>query len=536
MPEVAGSMKINASAFQQYILTHQSVSLTSRAEAYFPFIIIAYITGMVLQMAIILKGYLIIRKIKSCHLQEIQEEWKIIFKQFVQKLNITRKISFKYSSFANTPMVIGYFKPVILFPASLFTYLDTEQVEALLIHELSHIKRNDYLLNLIKTFIETILFFNPFVWMAGKFILIEREHACDDMVVRLTGKPVIYAHALLQLELSTDKSVPAYTLAATGKSQFLFQRIKRITNMKTNYMNLKQQMAAFTLAIACLISFAWIRPIENRKTKAAEGEIAKTVIQPIPGAHNSKTEVISDTIIDPVQKKAKIKIVVTDNSGNKKEYNSLKELPDSLREDSEIFGNPELLIKNGDSVYFKEFNSKEWKKQQEEIAKQFNSVEWKNQQKELAKKYKEFAFNIEKKFSSPEWKSQQEAFAKKYQDLALTIEKKFNSPEWGKQQQELYEKLSSGKFYFKMDTLYKSLKSQTFKNLFLNQNDTLFQVETGHIKKGLNQIMTDLNNQESEYKLKNNEEYKKLKEKFDRDVEKLKKKEANKSNKENRSE
>ena len=84
-----------------------------------------------------------------------------------------------------------------------------KQVEASLIHELSHIRRNDHLINLVKMGIQTPLFFNPFVLLIGRFVTIEREYACVDLVVSLTGTPLTYAHALLRLELIIKKNSPA---------------------------------------------------------------------------------------------------------------------------------------------------------------------------------------------------------------------------------------------------------------------------------------------------------------------------------------
>ena len=168
-----------------------------------------------------------------------------------------------------------------LFPVALAAQMDMRHVEAILIHELSHIRRNDYVFNLIRTMIETILFFNPFVWLTGKFIDIEREHACDDLVVTLTNAPLTYAHALLQVELLADKSSPLFALAATGNNQHLYQRIKRITDMKTNYMNSKQKLFAVTLTIATIASLAWISPAKSEKQQK-RSKVQKTAVVAAP--------------------------------------------------------------------------------------------------------------------------------------------------------------------------------------------------------------------------------------------------------------
>lgn len=76
--------------------------------------------------------------------------------------------------------------------------MDLQQVEAILLHELAHIKRNDYLYNLVNVVIETLLFFNPFVWLLTKHIQTEREHACDDVVVTHISSPITYAQALFR--------------------------------------------------------------------------------------------------------------------------------------------------------------------------------------------------------------------------------------------------------------------------------------------------------------------------------------------------
>ncbi len=257
---------IKAQDIQVYqYLNNLPPTFSSKAEQYFPTVVIFYAIGIVLQLFVIIKGYGQLSRLKKESLSTIPDSWRVIFNDVTAQLKINKAIQFHISSIVNVPLVIGYLKPVVLFPLALINQLDNDQVEAILIHELSHIRRNDFLLNLIKTAIETLLFYNPFVWMAGRFIHIEREHACDDLVLKITGKPLNYAHALLKLELLKDKNSPAYALAATGKTQNLYQRIKRITNMKTNYLNAKQQMAALTLGVACLFSIAWINPTENKK-------------------------------------------------------------------------------------------------------------------------------------------------------------------------------------------------------------------------------------------------------------------------------
>ncbi|WP_316800285.1 M56 family metallopeptidase [Pedobacter frigidisoli] len=518
-------------------------SFASRAEQYFPVVVAFYILGILLQLFVIAKGYKQLSKLKKDSLSIIPDEWKNIFAHVTAQLNIKKQIRFNLSALVNVPLVIGYLKPVVLFPVALVNQLDKDQVEAILIHELSHIRRNDFLLNLIKTAIETLLFYNPFVWMAGRFIHIEREHACDDLVLKITGKPLNYAHALLKLELLKDKSSPAYAMAATGKTQNLYQRIKRITNMKTNYLNAKQQMAALTLGIACIFSIAWINPAE--KTKDNKKSMVEQVI-----SSNNKSNDLQTIIFQDTTKKRKLKIVTIDKNGNRTEYNSMKEIPDSIKKDldaNELFSGRNVFritsdsgFKFRDSVFhakiYKQFNSPEaqakWKKFGEDLAKKYNSPE------EQAK-WKKFGEDVAKEYSSPEAQA-------KWKKFGEDIAKEYNSPEaqakWQKFGEDVAKQYSSPEAIAKFEKIgelvaalptVENLKGDTKVRLYTNENyaklkdlrrlklDTAFNSGRDVYTFDSNNDNVIFLNGES-LKLKNSEEYKKLKEKFDKEVKELK--------------
>ena len=504
-------------------------TFSSKAEQYFPIIVAFYLIGIVLQLFVIGKGYKQLSNLKKASLSSIPIEWQLIFEKVAKSLKIEKTINFHLSSIVNVPLVIGYLKPVVLFPIALVNQLESDQVEAILIHELSHIRRNDFLLNLIKTAIETLLFFNPFVWMAGRFIHIEREHACDDLVLKITGKPLNYAHALLKLELLKDKSSPAYALAATGKSQNLYQRIKRITNMKTNYLNAKQQMAALTLGIACLFSIAWINPAE--KKKELRSITKQELVVTNPQANKLKTVLCLDTT-----KKRKIKIVTIDANGKKTEYNSIKEMPDSVRIDfykDEHFSTGNILRLNIDSNFrfrdsifqskiYKEYNSPEakakWRKQAEQMAKEFDSPAAKA-------KWKKYGEDIAKEYSSPEaqakWKKFGEDIAKEYGSTEAR-------EKWRKMSEDMAAKMSSPEFRAQLDLArtkaFKSLDNAKLSKLARLNSDSLMLLSNQNMNIDWNGSTIHFNDNVNNYKVKQSEEYKKLKQKFDKEVKELKEK------------
>jgi len=527
----------NIQAYQYF--NNLPPSFSSKAEQYFPIVVAFYLIGILLQLFVIVKGYSQLSKLKKESLSAIPDGWKTIFEQVTAHLKIKKSIQFNLSSIVNVPLVIGYLKPVVLFPLALVNQLDNDQVEAILIHELSHIRRNDFLLNLIKTAIETLLFYNPFVWMAGRFIHIEREHACDDLVLKVTGKPLNYAHALLKLELLKDKNSPAYALAATGKTQNLYQRIKRITNMKTNYLNAKQQMAALTLGVACLFSIAWINPTEKKKETKKQHKQEILTVQLSNG-------LINNVICTDTTKKRKIKIVTIDANGNKKEYNSVKEMPDSLRKDfyrDELFAGKSIYriqadssfkIKFSDSLLkgkiFKEFDSPEaqakWKKFGEDIAKQYSSPE-------AQAKWKKMGEEMGKKMNSPE----EQAKWKKFGD---DIAKQYNTPEaqakWKKMGEEMAAKMNTPEFRAQID----NIRIQALKSGDMIRLSGLTKLNVDSIFKGNKNALTGpdgtvlfLNeNNNANSKVRQTEEYKKLKEKFDSEVKELKEKMEKKEKKE----
>ncbi len=142
-------------------------------------------------------------------------------------LDIRRPVRILSSAAAEVPAVFGWLRPVVLLPISALTALTPEQIELLLVHELAHIRRNDYLVNLLQTAVETVLFYHPAVWWVSGQIRAEREHCCDDLAVFACGDVVAYANALATLEgLRTKPSMLA--VAADGGS--LLARIKRLAN------------------------------------------------------------------------------------------------------------------------------------------------------------------------------------------------------------------------------------------------------------------------------------------------------------------
>jgi GWxTD domain-containing protein len=151
--------------------------------------------------------------------------WVNRLDQLAQRARLSKQVMLLESCLAEVPVVIGYLRPAILLPVGLLAGLPAAQVEAILLHELAHIRRHDYLVNLVQMFVEGLLFYHPAVWWISAVIRAERENCCDDVVVATQGDAYGYAAALAALEERRAVSGDA-VLAANGGS--LVKRIRRL--------------------------------------------------------------------------------------------------------------------------------------------------------------------------------------------------------------------------------------------------------------------------------------------------------------------
>jgi TonB family protein len=142
-----------------------------------------------------------------------------------RRMNVARPVRVLVSKLADAPSVVGWLRPAILIPAAALAGLDTAQLQAILAHELAHIRRHDYLVNMLQTIVETLLFYHPAVWWVSSRMRHERELCCDDFAVRHCGDAIGYARALTRLE--RIRGLPELAVAANGGS--LLYRIQRLT-------------------------------------------------------------------------------------------------------------------------------------------------------------------------------------------------------------------------------------------------------------------------------------------------------------------
>ncbi len=155
--------------------------------------------------------------------------WQLSGTRLAARLGLDRLVRIVELPDIDVPFVVGCLRPIVVLPIAAIAQLNTAQVEAILAHELAHVRRHDYLVNLLQTLAETLLFYHPAVWWLSARIRNEREHCCDDVAVEVCGDPVAYAAALAELETWRSGDIELVAAASGGS---LVNRIRRILRVE----------------------------------------------------------------------------------------------------------------------------------------------------------------------------------------------------------------------------------------------------------------------------------------------------------------
>src|SRR5438552_442132 len=191
--------------------------LRRRVEPLLPGLVGLWGAGVLLLSLRALGGWALVQRLRRSGLAGVPAAIESTLARLVGALRVSAPVRLYESALVQVPTVIGWLRPVILLPASALTGLSAGQLELILAHELAHIRRGDYLLNLLQTAVETLLFYHPAVWWVGKTMRLERENCCDDVAVSACGNALTYARALTELE-QLRCSEPQLALAANGGS------------------------------------------------------------------------------------------------------------------------------------------------------------------------------------------------------------------------------------------------------------------------------------------------------------------------------
>lgn len=361
--------------------TVSSAGIPAFFETYFrrhlPLVVTIWMLGVLVLMLRLSGGFLYNQRIKVHRTQSLPRSWQNRFNKLCRETKLAGTVRVVQSALVKIPQTVGYFKPVILFPIGMFTGMPQEQVEALLAHELAHIARRDYLINLFQEFVEVLFFYHPAVRWISNFVRVEREHCCDDIAVSVSGNPVDYARALTSVQEQVMQQglglQPAgAAVAVTGKSRSLVNRIKRLV---TPNIRRRSEFSGGFLGTAFLVFCIF--------TLVAGANAATTFDHPekvIPPTIVQVSET-PDTpeIVEPVEPAQEIPQTQEEKEKKKKE-----ELEKKLEEEELIKQEAELAEEREEMEEELEKEEKEMAREQAVLAEQEKELRI-IQEKELAK-------------------------------------------------------------------------------------------------------------------------------------------------------
>ncbi len=214
-------------------------------RSFIPVIVMAWIVGVLALSIRIAGGWVLVRRMRRQSARASAELTNAV-NRIARRARLARPVRVFESAIVEVPAVVGWLRPVLLLPASAVTGLSPEQLQAVIAHELAHVRQQDYLVNIFQTLAETLLFYHPGVWWLSNRIRAEREHCADDFAVTVCGDAVLYAQALSNLE--TSRADARLAVGAAGGS--LSGRIKRILGQPAH----RNRPASVGLALAATIA------------------------------------------------------------------------------------------------------------------------------------------------------------------------------------------------------------------------------------------------------------------------------------------
>ena len=203
-------------------------SLVARLDSLVPWLVAGWFLSVLVLSVRLLGGWVRTQRMKRGGAPLSDPSWIQRLTDLARRIGVSRPVRLVESALTQVPTVIGWLRSVILLPASAMTGLSAGQLEAILAHELAHIRRHDYLVNLLQTLVETLLFYHPAVWWISRHVRQEREHCCDDVAVAICHDRIVYAHALTALE--ELRGVPSQ-LAMAARGGSLLARVRRLVGL-----------------------------------------------------------------------------------------------------------------------------------------------------------------------------------------------------------------------------------------------------------------------------------------------------------------
>jgi len=300
---------VSATGYTSFVTIQGKSPVNDWLYTMLPVASIVYLVLLILPILNFIRNYRYVQAIRNYGLSKANVKWRMFAHKIAAQMSIGKTVRVWMSEFITSPVTVGYIKPMILLPVAAVNHLSTQQIEAILLHELSHIKRFDYLINLVTRIIQTILYFNPFVSAFATIIEREREKNCDEIVLQFQYEPHGYASALLELEKVSHMPHSLAVAAVAGKKNELLNRIESILGIQRRTALSFNKLAGILAALLCFISINALlllsKPGQTGETPGLFTDLAgpfhlyaTPAYQDVTNAQNEGKEVESTPIIN----------------------------------------------------------------------------------------------------------------------------------------------------------------------------------------------------------------------------------------------
>ncbi len=192
-----------------------------------PVVVLLWLILFIFRAVRMMGGMVYIHRARRRHIFQPADEWKIKLDILCKKLQLKKAVQLLESGYVKMPVVIGNLRPIILIPVGLLAGLPAGQIEAILLHELAHIRRHDYFINFLQALTETVFFFNPGLLWVSSLLRDERENCCDDIALDQTKNKKEFIQALISFKEHALYGTN-YQVAFPGKKDHLLNRVSRI--------------------------------------------------------------------------------------------------------------------------------------------------------------------------------------------------------------------------------------------------------------------------------------------------------------------
>jgi bla regulator protein BlaR1 len=271
-------------------------SLIQYFNAHAALIVLVWFITFLGRFVRMLSGLVYSQRIRHYQTSGASPAWQERLQELLKKVRITRPVLLLESALVKSPVVVGFLKPAILVPIGMLAHIAPDQVESILLHELAHIRRQDYLLNLIQNLVDTLFFFNPAMIWISALIRAERENCCDDIAIRETRSRRGLIEALVSFH-EYEKTAAGYALSFAAKENQVVRRVKRIVHKKNHSLNAGERVL---LTTGFLILSAAFVTINNSSADApAEKPRTSAIPAPVPPAPVTPKHAIAPAVTHP---------------------------------------------------------------------------------------------------------------------------------------------------------------------------------------------------------------------------------------------